>query len=169
MAIGANSYGSAAEVAGKTPRYANSAMLFDASTNPTLTSVEGWIDNVSGIVNGFMAALGFAIPVTQADVLETLSHIVTEQVALLVEAARGSGRYAPSSKAIAGRGAYMVMSEELRAMLDAMAAGFEILGASRTNGLGDQIGARTVNDAGDTVRPIFQRTAFGNSFKDWDR
>ena len=48
MAIGANSYGSVAEVQALTGKYLN-AGVFTASTRPTLTQVEKFIDNASAV------------------------------------------------------------------------------------------------------------------------
>jgi len=49
------------------------------------------------------------------------------------------------------------------------AFGFEALGATRTTGVGEQIGFLSTNQSGDEVAPIFQRTQFGNSFENWDK
>ena len=60
MGIGANSYGTVANVAALTRRY-TTAGSYGATTNPTETTVEGWIDQVSATLNVVLAAAGFSI------------------------------------------------------------------------------------------------------------
>ena len=98
MAVSANSYGTSAKVAGYAPRYAASSGNFDTSTNPTNARVEGIIDRVSGLVNVYLKALGFTIPLTNADNVLAMDNIVIEIATTVVEGIRGSGRYAPNSK-----------------------------------------------------------------------
>lgn len=168
MAIAANSYGTTSEVAALTPRYANAAGAFDASTNPTLLRVEKFIDRVSAVVNSYLAQLGFTIPVSQADAKLMLDNIVVEQVALMVEGVRGSGRYAPGSKAIASRSMMSVLSEEIRDYLDSVAVGLEDLGATRSKSALSRISFRGTDEGGNDTFPLFQRDGFGNTFTDWD-
>ncbi len=126
MAVSANSYGDAAKLAGLVPRYANRNGRFDATTNPTISRVEGMIDRVSGLVNAYLKKLGFTIPLTNADNVLAMENIVMEITAVMVEGVNGSGRYAPQSKSIAQRGGlFAVLNDEIMTYLDAIAEGLE--------------------------------------------
>jgi len=168
MAIGANSYGSLTEIAALVPRYANDAGTFDGSTNPTGTRVEKFIDRVSAVVNAYLSQLGFTVPISQADAKLLMDNIVVEQVTLMVEGVRGSGRYAPNSKQIASRGMMSVLTEEVMTYLDAVAVGLEDLGATRSKSTISRISYRDADENGDATFPLFQRSGFGNTFTDWD-
>lgn len=67
MTIGANSYGSTAEVAALTRHVLDGNVTFSPSTVPTLTEVETIINRVSGVLNSALAAFGLDIPIDQAD------------------------------------------------------------------------------------------------------
>ena len=168
MTIGANSYGTVAGIAALTPRYANTGATFDASTKPTITYVEAFIDQVSGIVNSYLAQNGFSIPVTQADVKLALTMFVQEEVAAIVEGINGSGRFGPTTKSPGKRGRFAVITEDVAAFIEGNAYGFELLGATRSKGIMSGAAYRDVDEGGNDVIPIFQRGAFENSFKDWD-
>lgn len=168
MAIGANSYGTAAGIGGLTPRYANTGGTFDTSTRPTLAQVEASIDQVSGIVNSYLAQAGFTVPVTQADVKLALTLFVQEEVAAIVEGINGSGRFGPTTSAPGKRGRFAVLTEDARAFIEGQAFGFELLGAARKSGIADGIAFRETDQSGNAVAPIFERKAFGNDFTEWD-
>lgn len=167
MTIGANSYGSTAGVAAYTSAYTNSG-AYDATTQPTLTQVEGWIDEVSGIANTALKSLGFAIPVTQADAKLALQGVVNQQVADLCHAAHSSGRFF-SERALNSRLSSMGMiRNELVDFVQMNAAGWEALGAGRASSEKDEIGFRDTDNRGNKTFPLFQRDAFGNRDQDWD-
>lgn len=168
MAIAANSYGSLNEVAALATRYANNAGTFDGTTNPTGARVEKLIDRVSAVVNAYLSQLGFTVPITQTDSKLLMDNIVVEQVTVMVEGIRGSGRYAPSSKAIAQRGMMSVLTQEIMDYLDAVAVGLEDLGAERGKSTISRISYRDTDEGGDSTEPLFQRKAFGNTVTDWD-
>ena len=125
MTLATNSYGSTAKVAGMIPRFAASSGDFDTTTNPTQARVEGMIDRVSGLVNAYLKTLGFTIPLTNDDNILAVENIVIDVVTEMVEGVRGSGRYAPNSKAIAGRGMTAVLSQDITAYLDGIAVGLQ--------------------------------------------
>lgn len=130
MAINANSYGTVAGVASFTPRYSNGAGTFDASTTPTITEVEGWIDQVSGILNTILSDERFSIPVTQADAVRMLAIFVNQEVAALVEGSHNAGRFGPTAKnPRAGR--FDLIFQDVETFVKRMAGGLEALGASR--------------------------------------
>lgn len=131
MAINANSYGSAAGVASFTPRYSNGSGVFDSGTKPTLAEVEGWIDQVSGILNTILSDERFSIPVTQADAVRMLDLFVNQEVAALVEGSHNAGRFGPTAKnPRAGR--FDLIFSDVRDFVKTMAGGLEAMGASRS-------------------------------------
>jgi hypothetical protein len=167
MAIGANSYGSVAEVEALTPRYLDDGS-YDGDTQPTLTQVETFIDRVSGILNVLLAQAGFAVPVTQADAKLALDDFAVDQAVQLCHANHGAGPYAPGSAELRGRRARTAIIAEAAAFIAEHAAGFEALGAERTRSLTDGLQCREQDDSGDDLVPPFQREMVGHRIVDWD-
>lgn len=167
MSVLANSYGSAANVAALTPRYANSG-AFDATTRPTLVQVETWINQVSGLVNMLLAESGFTIPVTQADSVLMLAGLVSSACTDKVEYANHSGRFMSATAIDHGISIEKVLRQEISDWINAHAKGLENLGAARAQESGAEIGFRDHDNAGDEVVPLFQRKAFGERTQDWD-
>lgn len=92
MAIGANSYGSVAEVVALTRHLMDGNASFSSTTRPTLTEVEAMIDRASAILNSALSGSGFTVPVTQADVKLALDDWVIMETARRVELTqRGTG------------------------------------------------------------------------------
>jgi len=167
MTILDNSYGSTGGVAALTPRYANGSGVYDATTRPTLTQVEGFIDQVSALINVMLAREGFDIPITNADALLMLAMFVNEEVAQICEGINGSGRFGPGQKQI-GQSRYKLITADVQEFIDANAEGIEALGASRATSDVGAVGFRDEDERGNATAPIFQRSAYGNTFKDWD-
>lgn len=130
MALNANSYGTVAGVASFTPRYSNGAGTFDDGTKPTITEVEGWVDQVSGILNTILSDERFSIPVDQADAVRMLALFVNQEVAALVEGSHSAGRFGPTAKnPRAGR--FDLIFQDVEQFVKRMAGGLEKMGASR--------------------------------------
>jgi hypothetical protein len=170
MAIGANSYGSVAEVEALVPRYATNSGAFSASTRPTTTQVEKFIDRVSGIVNALLAEQGFDIPVDDTDPKLVLDDFVINQVVQLCHAVNSAGPYAPGSQELRNprQTPFQVMMKEAESFIDNHADGLEQLGATRTRTLTDGLSCRLTDDSGDDLEPPFQWKQFGNEVIDWD-
>ena len=171
MAIGANSYGDTDEIAYLVPRYTDSSTkLFTAATVPTLTTIESYTDQVSGILNSYLAEEGFNIPVTQADAKLALDLFVNQEVAAIAEGINGSGRFGPTATAKGKGTRFSVIMHEAKEFIEANKTGFENLGAGRAKDTTSYIGYRDTNNAGDATYPIFQRDGFlgANSFVDRD-
>lgn len=133
MGIAANSYGSTADVAALTPRYADrTTSLFTTATRPTLATVEKQIDQISGLANSILAQAGFKIPVTQADCKLALDIFINEEVAAICEGINGSGRFGPTTKE-PGRSRFTLIMEDLEAFVRSNATGFENMGAERSS------------------------------------
>lgn len=167
MAIGANSYGSVAEVATLTRVYTSNGS-YGVSTIPTQTEVEKMIDRVSGLVNVLLAEAGFAIPVSQADAKLALDDFVVGQVALVIHGAHGSGIYAPGSERMRSTTPMRVILKEAEGFIAEHAEGFEQLGATRNRHATDGLECWDTDDAGNAIEPIFQRGMIGNTIEDWD-
>lgn len=169
MTIGANSYGSVADVAGMVPRYADAGGdNFSTATRPTLSQVEGWINQISAILNGMLAEAGFVIPVTQTDVKAALGFFVIQEVASLAEGVNGSGRFGPTAKQPGNKGRFTVLVEDAQAYIQGNKAGFDRLGAARAYPLTAGLAFRDVDNAGDPTFPLVERKGFGNKDRDWD-
>lgn len=169
MTVGANSYGVATDIAALTNAYLNASGAYDTSTVPTLTQVEGWIDQVSGIMNTALAGQGFTVPVSQADAVLAIKSFVIEAVTDLAHAANSAGRYFTQSALERGVSPMSSIRKQILDWVESFAGGLESLGAERTGDTaGGEILYRSTDEAGDEVNPIFQRKGFGNSFDDWD-
>ena len=167
MAIAANSYGSAVEVAALVRMYTN-AGAFDTTTHPTLIQVEKFIDRISAIINALLAEAGFSIPVTQADCVLSLDHFVVEEVADLCEAANRSGRFYMPESQLRGRGRFRVILSDAKVFIEVHAEGFESLGATRSRTLTYGLGFRSQDDGGDDIEPVFSRGWMRQQAIDWD-
>lgn len=169
MAIGDNSYGTVAEVGVLTPLYATATgTTYDATTRPTITQVEAFIDRVSAIVNVLLAEAGFDVPVTQADAKLALDEFVVMQAAHLAEFANGAGPFVAGGDQMRYSTPTRVIMRDAELFISKHAAGFEKLGATRTYSMADGLECRRVDDAGDDIEPVFQRKMMGNTVVDWD-
>ena len=167
MTIGANSYGTVAQVQALTPRYLNS-LMYTTDTRPTLAQVETFIDNVSATLNVFLAREGFSIPITQASAKQACDQIVVESVVDLCHAANSTGRFFTDRALERGINPIAAIRQDMASWVEMMAPGLEELGATRTHSLLDGVAFRDSDNSGDATAPIFQRKGFGNTFTDWD-
>ena len=165
MALGANSYGSVAEVEALVKRFTASGS-FTTATHPTLAHVEGFIDKVSGLVNVLLTELGFSIPISQADAKLALDLFVVEEAAALCEAANSAGRF--FSEKGGETGTFKSIQEDIEAFIEAHAVGFERLGATRGRSVTYGLDYWDTDDAGDDIEPIFSRKMMGLEIIDWD-
>lgn len=161
MAIQPNSYGTVAMVAESVPKYTRNG-VFASTTTPIDTAVERWINQISSIVNGMMASQGFAIPVTQADVVLALEAMVVDNVVDLAHRANSSGRFYDDN-ALRTRNPLSVIRKELGQSIEDLAPGFENMGAARDSAFAD-LGFRGTDDEGNEIENIFKRDDFGNTF-----
>ena len=163
-------YGTTGDVAGIAARYTDSVTgLFTARTNPTLTEVDNLLNRVSGFINICLKGMGFTTPVTSTytQTKEVLDGVAVDFVVQLVEGIRGTGRYAPTNKQLRGRNPLTVVYKEIKELLEPMAQGFEAEGVPRNDSPIDRLSFRELDENGNTIHPIFQRDAFGNTFKNW--
>jgi hypothetical protein len=168
MTVGANSYGTVAQVAALTRRYTDGGS-YDGTTNPNLVTIEGWLDSWSAQMNVYLAGAGFAIPVAQADAKAAIAEVVVEAVTDLCHSANSAGRFFSQRALENGISASKVLRKEMADWVEAQADGLELLGATRTRASTAGILYRDSDNSGDATFPIFQRDGFGNRFEDWDR
>ena len=166
MAIGANSYGTVAEVAAMTARYLIGG-TYTTATRPTLAQVEKFIDNASATLNVMLAKAGFTIPITDADAAAACGEIVVECVVDMCHAANSTGRFFTDRALERGMNPIKAIREDIAEWVESQAPGLEALGAARSTSQLDGIAFRGTDDAGDEVFPIFQRDGFSNRFDDW--
>lgn len=169
MTIGANSYGSVSEVVALTRRYTDGGS-YTATTRPTLTEVEKFIDRVSAIVNLILTKHSFTIPISQATCKLVLDEFVTTQAAQLCHAANGAGPYAPGSPELntLNRTPFEILRKEAEGFIASNANAFKDLGAARSQPNSYGLGCRTTDDSGETIEPVFQRKQFDTTNVDWD-
>jgi hypothetical protein len=163
-----NSYGTLAGVASYVRMY-TVAGSFSASTVPTDAAVGAWLDQISAIVNGYLAGYGFVIPITQADVKLAIVAVVEQLAADLCQAANSAGRFFSDKALQAGASPWAQVRKDIKAFCEASASGFEVMGAPRTQATEETAwGFKDTDQAGNPTAPIFQRSGFGNQFEDWD-
>lgn len=168
MAVGSNSYATAAKVADEVPRYTDtSTREFTASTRPSESQVESYIDRISGVLNLYLAKEDFVIPITQSDAVLACEAIVIDSVVDMCHAANSAGRFY-RDKNLRGEPPFRILRKEISEWVEENATGFERLGATRTTSNAEQISYRDEDEGDDDTFPIFQRNAFGNKFTDWD-
>ena len=86
-------YGTAESVAAFAPRFANKSGRFDNVTVPTLEQVDEWREQVSALLDTALAVNSLPTPATDATVVSMLDGFVNANVAGLVRAVNGQGRY----------------------------------------------------------------------------
>lgn len=167
MTIGANSYGDTGIIAALTPRWAGAGGVFGVSTQPTLTQVEHFVDQVSAALNSILSKNGFTIPVTQTDCVLMLAAFVEQEVAAIVEGIHGSGRFGPTSKTVT-KSRWAVIMEDVEAFIEANTVGLVRMGAARPYSIAAEIAYRDTDNSGATVPPLFERKAFNRPQEEWD-
>lgn len=93
----ANEYGTAAGVARLVPMHTDEDGDFTATTQPPLTTVEAWIDELSAAVNALLEAYGQDVPAT-GYLEEWLDAFVQSEVAAQVRATYSLTRRGPSEE-----------------------------------------------------------------------
>lgn len=161
MAEASFAYGSTRDVAALVPRFADRStppMDFTGETNPVKYQVESWINEISALLNAYLAGSGFTVPLTTTQAKALCTNFVAQEVAAIVEGSRGSGRFGPGNKNKASR--YEIINGDLEGFLKAASAGLQAFGETRTSGGALGVGYHTDTD-GDVVNPIFDRGQFG--------
>lgn len=164
MTLDANSYGSVTGVAAYTRRLANAASTFDTTTRPTLIEVEAFIDQCSDTLNGWLAAAGYVIPVTQADAAKVLARYANLGAAGHVELAERAGGYdAEDENRRENKFLDMFANAEMYINSGALAALGAAVVSNELPGPLDGLRIGGMTRGGLKLRPIFKRTSFGNN------
>lgn len=95
MAVASDSYGTAAGVAALVPMHGTASTTFDASTSPTITTVEGWIDDLSDVINTILDDYGYDVPAT-GRLATWLKLFVQQEVAAQIRALYQRTRRGPN-------------------------------------------------------------------------
>jgi hypothetical protein len=151
-------------VAALVPNTYLSGSTFTATTRPTLTQVERWIDTASATLNSLLAKAGFRIPISQADAKMSCDQIIAEIVTELCHAKNNTGRFFTDRALERGVAPMKVLRQEMADWVEANAVGLANLGATRLIPDAGQVAFRDTDESGDEIHPIFQRDGFGNSF-----
>ena len=169
MPVNLNSYGTVADVAALTRRYTTNG-AYDISTNPALSTVEGWIDRVSATLDILLAEAGFVIPVTQATAKSSLAGIVVEAVADLCHAANTAGRFFTERMLERGKSPMQIIRTEMADWVQEHATGLEAVGVPKGGGAAGsgRILFRDGDESGKQVDPLFQRKGYGEASRNWD-
>lgn len=164
MAIASDSYGSVDGVAAYVAHLLPTTLTtFSSTTRPTLTQVEGFLDQQSAKLNAWLAMAGYTVPVSAAAAVRVLANFANLGAAGLCELTqRAAGTEAEGTNTRENK--FLAEFDKARAFIESGA--LAALGAPLTSnnaGLGLaglSVGGRT--SGGGRLQPIFTRTSFGN-------
>lgn len=162
MTLDANAYGTAAGVAAYTRRL-TVAGAFTTGTTPTLAEVEDFLNQCSDTLNGWLAASGYVIPVTQADAVAVLARYAQIGAAGHVELSQRAGGYNADDENLRENKFLDMFRTEALAYINSGA--LAALGAAVVSNGGPPAlaGLRVggVTRSGQALQPMFRRTSFG--------
>ena len=127
MAVGANSYGTVADVAALTWAWVaeEQSKTYTTITLPTLAQVEGWIDQTSAVMNTSLSKNGFTIPVTQADAILAIKSVVIGYVADMANYANSTGRFFTERALASSASPFDIIRKEIDSWVESFAPGLE--------------------------------------------
>lgn len=160
-------YGTVAGVAAYCGVYTSNG-TFSNTTNPTITTVENWLTQVSALLDTALAIHGFTNPLTETKAVNAATSIVEQLVSDVAKGANNTGRFFSENMIKSGVSFWRVITNDLNDWVEQYAPGLEENGAARGDSNQFSIGYRAQDEAGDDVHPIFQRKGFGNHFENWD-
>ena len=156
--LATNSYGSLTQVAGLAPMFTKGG-VFTESTRPTIATLVTYMDRISGVLNRCMNKYELPVPATDATTILALDLYVETEAIKMVRSVNVGGSLGP--RALGGSVRTQPASEDpftsACSFIEELV--YEPAGSVLT---------RTTDEAGDATFPIFQRSAFGNRFNDWD-
>jgi hypothetical protein len=153
-------YGSANGVAALCKRWTNSG-VFDNTSNPTLATVNEWLEQVSSMIDIALSTSGFTAPVTSASITPALNSFVNAMVTDLAGAANSSGRFYSDRMIDNGVSPLKVISKDIFGWIDVMSSGILALGAGQVISNAGRIAFRDGDDDGNQIDPLFGRDTFG--------
>jgi len=125
------SYGSAAGVGAQSALWSDNG-TFTASTRPTLSTVNTWLEQVSNSIDAALADEGFTTPVTVAKVVSVLDMYTNGIVKDLVDWSHGAGRYYSDRYIKAGLSPFTTVDSEIQKWVQRKSVGFANLGVPRS-------------------------------------
>ena len=136
-------YGTAADVAGRARIYTENGEFLDpdaytSGTDPTLTQVEAWLDQISVMMDLALANNGFTVPVTQQDVIKALGAKVSTFTADLVKLAHSKGRLFSDRIQESGTDPMSIIDKDVNAWVTRNVVGLEAMGVPRVTNESDQ-------------------------------
>jgi len=146
MAIRGDSYGSIAEVLSYTRHLLDGGATFDTNSRPSKAEVEKFLDRASGILNGNVAAVGFAPATIRANSTAKLAlddWVVNRAAAYVEMTQRGVGYSGDEGSRTLG---FASMSKDAMDFCWSLALGWERLGISRAHKISEGL-AFTALDA----------------------
>ena len=170
-----NSYGTPEGVAALASVWTDFGAFFDEdlpyveASNPTLTTVVNWIDEVSAMLNTALKGYGFVTPLSSVDSRLAADSVINGLVADLVAWANRKGWFVSDSFGKSGMSVWTALRNDLSIWVKEYGPGIEANGDPRTESNEYRIGSRGFDKAGEEIFPIFQRKGFGNRFDNWTK
>lgn len=149
-------YGTAADVGGLARTWTENGSFLDpdvyvSGTNPTLTQVEAWLEQISVMMDLALANHGFAVPVTQQQVILALGAKVATFTADLVSLSHSKGRLFSDRIQESGQDPLSIIDKDVNSWVQRNVTGLEAMGVPRIVNESDQTAfsvAMTRNGAG---------------------
>jgi len=112
------------------------------ATNPSLTQVEAWIEQMSSVVDLAIATEGMATPLTDTTAVAAVSAIIEGVVADLCHAANRTGRFFTKTSIENGVSPVRAVTKELNDWVANNAVGLRTLGVTT---VADAVGEHTAS------------------------
>jgi len=124
-------YGNADGVGALSALYSDNGS-FTVSTSPTLAVVNGWLSDVSQLLDTALADEGFTVPVTDTDVTGEFALLVEGIVKDLVNYSHNAGRFFSKKYLESGLSPFMTIEKELHDWVKRKTVGLEALGLAKS-------------------------------------
>ena len=123
-------YGSVSGVIGFVRVHTRNGEFFDAAgaveaTNPSLSQVTEWLEQISTMLDLALATEYFVVPITDTQAVKALDGIVNALVSDLVNAANASGRFFSERILEGGRNPMLLIRSDILAWVTANADGLD--------------------------------------------
>lgn len=136
-------YGTTADVAGLARTWTENGAFLDpdvyvSGTNPTLTQVETWLEQISVMMDLALANNGFLVPVTQQTVIKALGARVAAFTADLVSLSHAKGRLFSDRIQQSGQDPLSIIDKDVNSWVQRNVVGLEAMGVPRVINESDQ-------------------------------
>jgi hypothetical protein len=169
-----DSYGTVEGVAALANTWTDAGVWLDTDayvteTNPSLTTVVRWIDQVSGMLNTALSGYGFVTPLTTTKSVLAADSVVEGIVGDLARYVNQKGRFFSDKFQANGVSVWRTIRDDLDLWVKEYAPGIEANGDARNQSNMYKVATRGFDEAGNEIFPIFQRNGFGNRFENWTK